>query len=66
MISTANPLTRITDLLLYATTLFVGAGLLFVVQPMVDKMILTFLEGTPAISNTGMVVLQAAHRAVYP
>jgi spermidine synthase len=65
MISTANPLTRVADLLLYATTLFVGAGLLFVVQPMVGKMILPFLGGTPAVWNTCMVFFQAALLAGY-
>ena len=53
-------MTRITDLLLYAITLFVGAGLLFVVQPMVGKMILPLLGGTPAVWNTCMVFFQAA------
>lgn len=53
-------MTRILDLLLYAITLFVGAGLLFVVQPMVGKMILPLLGGTPAVWNTCMVFFQAA------
>src|SRR6185436_1974441 len=47
-------------LLLYATTLFVGATLLFVVQPMVGKMILPLLGGTPAVWSTCMVFFQAA------
>ena len=47
-------------LLLYAATLFVGATLLFVVQPMVGKMILPLLGGTPAVWNTCMVFFQAA------
>ncbi|HEV8436519.1 MAG TPA: fused MFS/spermidine synthase [Methylomirabilota bacterium] len=47
-------------LLLYSATLFVGATLLFVVQPMVGKMILPLLGGTPAVWNTCMVFFQAA------
>jgi spermidine synthase len=47
-------------LLLYALTLFVGAALLFVMQPMVGKMILPLLGGTPAVWNTCMVFFQAA------
>ena len=47
-------------LLLYAPTLFVGATLLFVVQPMVGKMILPLLGGTPAVWSTCMVFFQAA------
>jgi spermidine synthase len=47
-------------LLLYATTLFVGATLLFAVQPMVGKMILPLLGGTPAVWSTCMVFFQAA------
>jgi spermidine synthase len=47
-------------LLLYAVTLFVGATLLFAVQPMVGKMILPLLGGTPAVWSTCMVFFQAA------
>ena len=47
-------------LLLYALTLFAGATLLFVVQPMVGKMILPLLGGTPAVWSTCMVFFQAA------
>jgi spermidine synthase len=47
-------------LLLYAATLFVGATLLFAVQPMVGKMILPLLGGTPAVWSTCMVFFQAA------
>jgi spermidine synthase len=51
---------RTAGLALYALTMFVGAGLLFVVQPMVGKMILPLLGGTPAVWNTCMVFFQAA------
>ncbi|HEY7654772.1 MAG TPA: hypothetical protein VIG07_18290 [Methylomirabilota bacterium] len=47
-------------LLLYAITLFVSATLLFVMQPMVGKMILPLLGGTPAVWSTCMVFFQAA------
>jgi SAM-dependent methyltransferase len=47
-------------LFLYAATLFLGAALLFVVQPMMGTMILPLLGGTPAVWNTCMVFFQAA------
>lgn len=43
---------------LFAATLFVSASLLFLVQPMVGKMILPRLGGTPAVWNTCMVFFQ--------
>src|SRR5437899_2462042 len=46
-------------LLVFAVTLFVSATLLFLVQPMVGKMILPLLGGTPAVWNTCMVFFQA-------
>src|SRR5215470_3119395 len=49
----------IAVLLRYAATMFVGATLLFVVQPMVGKMILPLLGGTPAVWSTCMVFFQA-------
>ncbi len=42
-----------------------GATLLFVVQPMVGKMILPLLGGTPAVWSTCMVFFQAALLAGY-
>jgi hypothetical protein len=45
---------------LFAVTLFVSATLLFLVQPMIAKMILPSLGGTPAVWNTCMVFFQAA------
>jgi SAM-dependent methyltransferase len=47
-------------LLLYALTMFAGATLLFAMQPMVGKMILPLLGGTPAVWSTCMVFFQAA------
>src|SRR5262245_11110745 len=55
----------IVVLLLYSITMFVGATLLFVVQPMVGKMILPLLGGTPAVWSTCMVFFQAALLAGY-
>jgi hypothetical protein len=43
----------------FALTLFVSASLLFFVQPLVGKMILPRLGGTPAVWNTCMVFFQA-------
>jgi hypothetical protein len=45
--------------LLFAVTLFVSASLLFMVQPMVGRMILPLLGGSPAAWNTCMVFFQA-------
>jgi hypothetical protein len=45
--------------LLFGVTMFVSATLLFLVQPMVGKMILPLLGGTPSVWNTCMVFFQA-------
>jgi hypothetical protein len=50
---------------LFASTLFVGAFLLFCVQPMMARMILPLLGGSPAVWNTCMVFFQAALLAGY-
>jgi len=50
---------------LYAATLFVNAGLLFLVEPMVAKMILPLLGGTPAVWNTSIFLFQALLLAGY-
>lgn len=50
---------------LYAFTLFVSAFLLFLIQPMVGKMILPTFGGTPAVWNTCMVFFQGALLAGY-
>src|SRR5262249_4384076 len=52
-------------LLAFALTLFLSATLLFLVQPMIGKMILPYLGGTPAVWNTCMVFFQAALLAGY-
>ncbi len=52
-------------LLVFALTLFASATLLFLVEPMVGKMILPLLGGTPAVWNTCMVFFQAVLLAGY-
>lgn len=44
---------------LFAITLFVSASLLFMVQPMVGKLVLPLLGGSPAVWNACMVFFQA-------
>ena len=43
----------------FGATLFVSAGLLFSVQPMIGKMLLPLLGGSPAVWSTCMVFFQA-------
>jgi hypothetical protein len=50
---------------LYAATLFVSAFLLFLVQPMIGKIMLPYLGGTPAVWNTCQLFFQAALLAGY-
>jgi spermidine synthase len=45
-------------LLLYASTLFTSAFLLFVLQPMVGKLLLPLYGGTPAVWNVCLVFFQ--------
>jgi hypothetical protein len=52
-------------LLAFAGTLFLSALLLFLVQPMVGKMVLPMLGGSPAVWNTCMVFFQAMLLAGY-
>src|SRR5580704_8651965 len=52
-------------LLVFALTLFGSATLLFLVEPMVGKMMLPLLGGTPAVWNTCMVFFQAVLLAGY-
>ncbi len=46
-------------LVVYICTIFVGAGLVFLIQPMVAKMVLPLLGGSPAVWTTCMVFYQA-------
>ena len=56
---TARAPQKLVVLLLYFSfTLFVSATLLFLVQPMIGKLILPQLGGTPAVWNTCMVFFQ--------
>src|SRR5262249_12297231 len=56
---------RVLLLLAFAGTLFTSALLLFLVQPMVGKMILPLQGGTPEVWNTCMVFFQAILLAGY-
>src|SRR5437764_12195147 len=50
---------------LYAFTLFVSAFILFLVQPIIGKIILPKLGGTPQVWNTCMVFFQMVLLAGY-
>jgi spermidine synthase len=54
-----------STIVLFAITLFVSAALLFSVEPMVAKMLLPLLGGTPAVWNTCILFFQAALLAGY-
>lgn len=51
--------------LVYSTTIFLNAALLFIIEPMVAKMILPFLGGSPAVWNTSLMFYQACFLAGY-
>jgi len=51
--------------LLFAVAIFTSASLVFVVQPMVTKLTLPLLGGSPAVWNTSMVFFQTALLAGY-
>src|SRR5438094_9839649 len=50
---------------LFAVTLFVSAALMFLLEPMIAKMILPKFGGTPAVWNGCMVFFQAVLLAGY-
>jgi hypothetical protein len=50
---------------LFGPTMFLAALLLFSVQPMIGKMVLPILGGTPGVWNTCMVFYQSALLAGY-
>jgi spermidine synthase len=59
---------RVSDHVLVATfllTSFLAAGLVFLVQPMIAKMLLPAFGGSPAVWNTAMVFFQATLLAGY-
>src|SRR5437764_885828 len=58
-----NPLNVMAAL--FAVTVFVSAALLFLVQPLIAKMILPSLGGTAAVWNTCQVFFQAVLLAGY-
>ena len=60
----ARPADRLTPIL-FAVAIFTSASLVFVVQPMVTKLVLPMLGGSPAVWNTAMVFFQAALLAGY-
>jgi len=45
---------------LFAVAIFTSASLVFVVQPMVSKLVLPMLGGSPSVWNTSMVFFQTA------
>ncbi len=61
---TAGLAERLT-LPIFAATIFLGAFLLFSVQPMIAKMVLPLLGGSPSVWNTAMVFFQAVLLAGY-
>lgn len=52
-------------LALFSLTVFLSAGILFLVQPMFAKMVLPLLGGSPGVWNTCMVFFQAMLLAGY-
>ncbi|MCL5807952.1 MAG: fused MFS/spermidine synthase [Deltaproteobacteria bacterium] len=50
---------------LFSLTLFLSAGLLFIVEPMIAKLILPLFGGTPAVWNTCMMFFQVMLLAGY-
>src|SRR5262249_12329156 len=59
-----------TMIVWYGLTMFVSAGLLFLVQPMIARMVLPLLGGAPAVSPASMLfsqtLLLAASASPYP
>jgi hypothetical protein len=52
-------------LLIFSFSMFMSAALLFVVEPMIGKMLMPLLGGTPAVWNTCLVFFQAVLLAGY-
>ncbi len=53
------------QLWLFTVTIFIGATLLFLVQPLFAKMVLPLLGGSPSVWNTAMVFFQTILLAGY-
>ena len=49
----------------YSLTMFVSAGLLFLVEPMIARMVLPLLGGAPAVWTTCMLFFQTLLLAGY-
>ena len=45
---------------LFAATVFASAGLVFLVEPMVAKLVLPMLGGSPSVWNTSLAFFQIA------
>lgn len=59
------PKLRSMPLFVFGTSMFLSASLLFVVEPMIGKMLMPLLGGTPAVWNTCVVFFQAVLLAGY-
>ena len=60
-----GPPRRRGAVVLYALTLAVGAGLVFLVQPMFARLMLPLLGGTPAVWTTAMLFFQSTLLLAY-
>jgi hypothetical protein len=49
---------ELTQMIYYASTIFLSAFLLFQIQPMLGKFILPWFGGTPAVWSTTMLFFQ--------
>ncbi len=63
--ATARPAPDAVTPILFAVAIFTSAALVFVVQPMVTKLVLPMLGGSPSVWNTAMVFFQTALLAGY-
>jgi len=63
-ITVETQMDRLTPLL-FAVAIFTSATLVFLVQPMVTKLVLPMLGGSPSVWNTSMVFFQTALLAGY-
>ncbi len=60
MTDTEQSSPSLASVAVFTATTFLGASLVFLVQPLVTKRLLPLLGGTPAVWNTSMVFFQAA------
>lgn len=60
----AKPAAPISPVM-FAVTVFASAGLVFMVQPMIARLVLPLLGGSPSVWNTSMAFFQAALLAGY-